>query len=39
METADKREILTGLADGDLVVMSKVGSLKPGDRVNPQEAK
>ena len=39
LETADRREVLSGLNDGDLVVFGKATGLRPGLRVQPQEAK
>ena len=39
LETADRREVLSGLNDGDLVVVGKITGLRPGLRVKPQEAK
>jgi len=39
LETADRREVLSGLNDGDLVVVGKTTGLRPGLRVKPQEAK
>jgi len=39
LETADRREVLSGLNDGDLVVIGKATGLRPGLRVQPQEAK
>lgn len=39
LETADRREVLSGLNDGDLVVVGKATGLRPGLRVKPQEAK
>jgi RND family efflux transporter MFP subunit len=39
LETADRREVLSGLNDGDLVVVGKATGLRPGLRVQPQEAK
>ena len=38
LETADRREVLSGLNDGDLVVVGKATGLRPGLRVQPQEA-
>lgn len=35
IETPEKREVLTGLAEGDLIVAGKRGSLRPGDKVRP----
>jgi len=35
METADRREILSGLAEGDLIVAGKRGTLRAGDIVRP----
>jgi len=37
LETADRREVLSGLAQGDMVVISKAAGLRPGVRVLPQE--
>jgi RND family efflux transporter MFP subunit len=37
LETADRREVLNGLNEGDLVVIGKAGALHPGLRVRPQE--
>jgi len=39
LETPDRREVLSGLNDGDLVVVGKATGLRPGLRVKPQEAK
>jgi RND family efflux transporter MFP subunit len=39
METADRREILSGLAEGDLIVAGKRGTLRAGDTVRPRESK
>jgi multidrug efflux pump subunit AcrA (membrane-fusion protein) len=39
LETADKREVLSGLSEGDLVVVGKAAALHPGDQVHPQESK
>ena len=39
LETADRREVVSGLNDGDLVVVGKSSGLRPGLRVQPQEAK
>ena len=39
LETADRREVVSGLNDGDLVVVGKAAGLRPGQRVQPQEAK
>jgi multidrug efflux pump subunit AcrA (membrane-fusion protein) len=39
METADRREILSGLAEGDLIVACKRGTLRAGDTVRPRESK
>jgi len=39
LETSDRREVLSGLNDGDLVVVGKATGLRPGLRVQPQEAK
>jgi RND family efflux transporter MFP subunit len=39
METADRREVLSGLAEGDLIVAGKRGTLRPGDTVRPRESK
>jgi multidrug efflux pump subunit AcrA (membrane-fusion protein) len=39
LETADRREVLSGLDLGDLVVIGKAAALHPGLRVSPQEAK
>ena len=39
METADRREILSGLAEGDLIVAGKRGTLRAGDTVRPHESK
>lgn len=39
LETPDRREVLSGLKEGDLVVMSKAAGLRPGLRVRPQEEK
>jgi RND family efflux transporter MFP subunit len=38
LETPDRREVLKGLSDGDLVVLGKSGSLHAGDVVEPREA-
>jgi RND family efflux transporter MFP subunit len=37
LETADKREILNGLREGELVLIRRVAGLRPGDRVIPLE--
>lgn len=39
LETADQREVLSGLSEGDQVVVGKAAGLRPGQRVQPQEAK
>ncbi len=39
LETPDRREVLGGLNQGDLVVISKAVGLRPGLRVRPQEEK
>ena len=39
METPDQREVLSGLSEGDLVVVGKAAGLRPGIRVRPQETK
>lgn len=39
LETADRREVVSGLNDGDLVVVGKSSGLRPGLRVQPQEAR
>ncbi|MCU1339691.1 MAG: Efflux transporter, family, subunit [Bryobacterales bacterium] len=38
LETADRREVLSGLDEGQLVVVGKAAGLRPGLRVRPQEA-
>lgn len=38
LETPDRREVLSGLEEGDLVVIGKAAGLRPGLRVRPQEA-
>lgn len=38
LETADRREVLSGLNEGDLVVVGNAAGLRPGQRVRPQEA-
>jgi len=37
LETADRREVISGLSEGDSVVMGKTAALRPGDRVQPRE--
>jgi macrolide-specific efflux system membrane fusion protein len=39
LETPDRREVLGGLEQGDLVVIGKAAALHAGLRVSPQEAK
>jgi len=39
LETPERREVLSGLEQGDLVVVGKAAGLHPGLRVRPQEAK
>jgi len=39
LETADRREVLSGLEQGDLVVIGKTAALHAGLHVSPQEAK
>jgi RND family efflux transporter MFP subunit len=38
LETPERREVLSGLNAGDLVVLGKAAGLRPGVRVRPQEA-
>lgn len=37
LQTADNAEVLTGLTEGDQVVVSDRGGLKPGQTVHPQQ--
>ena len=37
LETPERREVLSGLEQGELVVIGKAGGLRPGLRVRPQE--
>jgi RND family efflux transporter MFP subunit len=39
LETADRREVVSGLNEGDLVVIGKAAGLRPGLRVQPLEGK
>jgi RND family efflux transporter MFP subunit len=39
LETPERREVLSGLEQGELVVVGKAAGLRPGLRVRPQEVK